>query len=164
MPFIPTNTQREMKQKCIKCHRRESYVCCSISCSAWLCKKCYDSCHIEDVTTIDPSDYIMNDMDDEDVDDLDDDESLNVSSVGSCVNQLDDDDEVNEHHNISDSHNIPGILEEQFALADDRFEDHVDDSDPDFILFNDFDGSHDITQDNIIDDHGFFTTNSGDTV
>ena len=164
MPFIPTNTWREMKQKCIKCHRRESYVCCSISCSARLCKKCYDSCHIEDVTTIDPSDYIMNDMDDEDVDDLDDDDSLNVSSVGSCVDQLDDDDEVNEHHDISDSHNIPGILEEQFALADDQFEDHVDESDPDFILFNDFDGSHDITQDNIIDDHGFFTTNSGDTV
>ena len=61
----------------------------------------------------------MNDMDDEDVDDLDDDESLNVYSVGSCVDQLDDDDEVNEHHDISDSHNIPGILEEQFALADD---------------------------------------------
>jgi hypothetical protein len=45
----------------------------------------------------------MNDMDDdEDVDDLDDDESLNVSSVGSCVDQLVDDDEFNEHHNISD--------------------------------------------------------------
>jgi hypothetical protein len=103
-------------------------------------------------------------MDDEDVDDLDDDDSLNVSSVGSCVDQLDDDNEVNEHHDISDSHNIPGILEEQFALADDRFEYHVDDSDPDFILFNDFDGSHDITQENIIEDHGFFTTNSGNTV
>ncbi len=127
-------------------------------------QKCYESCHIEDVTTIDPSDYIMNDMDDEDVDDLDDDDSLNISSVGSCVHQLDDDDEVNEHHNISDSHNIPGILEEQFALADDQFEDHVDESDPDFILFNDFDGSHDNTQDNIIDDHSFFTIISGDTV
>ena len=34
------------------------------------------------------------------------------------MDQLDDDDEFNEHHNISDSHNIPGILEEQFALAD----------------------------------------------
>ncbi len=54
----------------------------------------------------------MNDMDDEDVDDLDDDDSLNFSSVGSCVDQLDDDDEVNEHHDISDSHNIPGIVEE----------------------------------------------------
>jgi hypothetical protein len=81
-----------MKQKCIKCHRRESYVCCSISCSARLCKKCYDSCHIEDVITIDPSDYIMNDMDDEDFDDLDNDESLYDSSVGSCLNQLVDDD------------------------------------------------------------------------
>ncbi len=49
-------------------------------------------------------------------------------------------------------------------LDDDQFEDHVDDSDTDFILFNNFDGSCDITQDNIIDDHGFFTTNSGDTV
>ena len=97
----------------------------------------------------------MNDMDDEDIDDLDDDGSLNASSVGSCVDQLDDDDEFNEHHGISDSHIIPGILEEQYALADERFEYHVDDSDPDLILFNDFDGSHDIKQDNIIDDHGF---------
>jgi hypothetical protein len=94
-------------------------------------------------------------MDDENVDDLDYDDSLNVFSVGSCMDQLNDDDEVNEHHDISDSHNIPGILEEQFALADDRFEDHVDESDPDFIIFNDFDGSRDITQDNIIDDHFF---------
>ena len=58
----------------------------------------------------------MNDMDDEDVDDLDVDDSLNVSSVGSCVDQLDDDDEVNEHHDIIDSHNFPGILKEQFRL------------------------------------------------
>ena len=71
-------------------------------------------------------DYIMNDMDDEDVDDLDDDESLYVSYVGSWVDQSYYHDEVNEHHNISDSHNIPGILGEQFALADDQFEDHVD--------------------------------------
>ena len=37
----------------------------------------------------------MNGMDDEVVDDLDDDDSLNFSSVGSCVDQLDDGDEFN---------------------------------------------------------------------
>ena len=37
----------------------------------------------------------MNGMDDEDVDDIDDDDRLNVSSVGSCVDWLDDDDEFN---------------------------------------------------------------------
>ncbi len=85
-------------------------------------------------------------------------------SIFLCVDQLDDDDEVNEHHNISDSHNIPGILEEQFAFGDDQFEDHVDESDPDLIPFTHFDGSHDIIKDNIIDDHGVLTTNSGETV
>jgi hypothetical protein len=39
MPFIPTNTQHEVKQKCIKCNRRESFVCCSSSCPACLCIK-----------------------------------------------------------------------------------------------------------------------------
>jgi hypothetical protein len=65
----------------------------------------------------------MNDMDDEVVDDLDDDDSLNVSSVGSCVDQVNDN-EVNEHHNISDSHDIPShmIVDEQFAYADGQFD------------------------------------------
>ncbi len=39
MPFIPTNTWCEVKQKCIKYNRLESFVWCSSSHSAHLCKK-----------------------------------------------------------------------------------------------------------------------------
>ncbi len=61
MPFIPTNTWREVKRKCIKCNRLESFVCCSSLCSAHLCKKCYDACPINDVTTIDPTNHVIDD-------------------------------------------------------------------------------------------------------
>ena len=64
------------------------FVACFIFCLVM--QKCYDSCHIDDATTIGCSGHIINDMDNEDDDDLDDDDSLNVSSFGSCVDQLDD--------------------------------------------------------------------------
>ncbi len=88
MPFIPTNTQREVKQKCIKCNRLESFVCCSSSYSARLCKKCYDACPINDVTTIDPADHVIDEWNvfkDNDGTDDDDDVSLDDSFFSHLV-------------------------------------------------------------------------------
>jgi hypothetical protein len=49
----------------------------------------------------------------------------------------------------------------QFAYDDEGDEDfHYD---PDLLLFYDSDATHEITQDNVIQDHRFFTTNAGDS-
>ncbi len=108
MPFIPTNTRREVKQKCIKYNRLESFVCCSSSCSACLCKKCYDTCLINDVTTINPTDHVIDDGNVcKDNDGTDDDDSIDDSHLGTCGDQGDDDDddESNGSHNTGDIHN-----------------------------------------------------------
>jgi hypothetical protein len=90
MPFIPTNTWHEVKQKCIKCNKLESFVCCSSSCSACLCKKCYDACPIDDVTTIDPADHVINDGNVcKDNDGNVDDDSLDDSFLGTHGDQGD---------------------------------------------------------------------------
>ena len=91
---------------CINCNRRESFVCCSYLCSARLCKKCYDTCSIDDVTTIDPADHVI---DDENVckdnDGTDDDGSTDDSFLGTSGDQGDncDDDQSNGSHNAGDS-------------------------------------------------------------
>jgi hypothetical protein len=109
MPFIPTNTRREVKRKCINCNRLESFVCSSSLCSARLCKKCYDTCSIDDVTTIDPADHVIDDGNVfEDNDGTDDDGSIDDSYVlGTRGDQGDDDDddESNGSHNTGNTHN-----------------------------------------------------------
>jgi len=116
-------------------------------CSARLCKKCYDTCSIDDVTTIDPSDHVIDDGNVcEDNDGTDDEGSIDDSFVlgtraGDQQGDDDDDDETNGSHNTGD----------QFAYDDEgdvevRF-------DPDLLLFNDSDATHEITQDNIVQDH-----------
>jgi hypothetical protein len=85
MPFIPTNTWHEVNQKCIKCNRIESFVCCSSSCSACLCKKCYGACPIDDVTTIDPADHVIDDGNVcKDNAGTDDDDIIDDSYLGIC--------------------------------------------------------------------------------
>jgi hypothetical protein len=98
MPFIPTNTRCEAKQKCIQCTTIESFICCSLSCSARLCKKCYEACSIAYVTTINPPDRAINDTngvdidndfdnDNDDHDNPDEDDAHGVPSVGTCNDQ-----------------------------------------------------------------------------
>ena len=167
MPFIPTrNTHPEVKQRCIKCHnRRESYVYCSLSCSACLCKKCYDACPIYDVSTIVPADHVIDGTDAEDYegidDDNDDNDSLALSSVGRSDDEIDDDDdvddtncdEVNEQHDTRD---------DDFAYSDELLDDNH--FEPDFLFYNDSNATHDITPDNVVHDQGFVTTNWGDSI
>ncbi len=161
MPFIPTNTWREVKWKCINCNRLESFVCCSSSCYAFLCKKCYDTCSIDDVTTIDPANHVIDDGNVcKDNDGTDDDGSIDNSFVlGTHGDQddNDDDDESNGSHNTGDIHDNVN----QFAY-DDEGDVEVVCYDPDLLLFNDSVATHEITQDNIVQDHGFFPTNAGD--
>jgi hypothetical protein len=162
MPFIPTNTRHEVKRKCLKCNRLESFVCSSCSCSACLCKKCYDSCPINDVTTIHPADHVINDGNVcKDNDGTDADDSIDDSYLGTRGDQGDDhdddDDESNQSHstvNIRDNIN-------QFAYDDEG--DEEDCYNPDLCLFDVSDATHEITQDNVVQDHGFFTTNAGDS-
>ncbi len=141
---------------CINCNRLELFVCCSSLCSARLCKKCYDTCSIDDVTTIDPADHVIDDGNVcEDNDGTDDEGNIDNSFVvGTRGDQGDDDndDESNGSNNTGD----------QFAYDDEGDEDDVC-YDPDLLLFNDSDATHEITQDNIVKDHGFFTTNAGDS-
>ncbi len=159
MPFIPTNTRHEVKQKCIKCNRLEPFVCCSSSCFACLYKKCYGACPVDDVTTIDPTNHAINDGNVcKDNDGTDDDDSLDDSFLDTCGDQGDDDDdESNGSHDTGDMHdNI-----NQFAYDDEGDEEvHYD---PDLLLFNDSNTIHEITQDNVIQDHGFFTTKACDS-
>jgi hypothetical protein len=158
IPFIPTNTWREVKQKCIKCNRLESFVCCSSSCSACKCKKCYDACPINDVPTIDPAVHVIDDgniFEDNDGTDDDDDVSPDDSFLGTRGDQGDDDDdESNGSHNTGDMHDNTN----QFT-----YDDEEDCYDPDLLLFNDSDATHEITQDNVVQDHGFFTANAGNS-
>jgi hypothetical protein len=160
MPFIPTNTWCEVKRKCIKCNKLESFVCCSSLCSACLCKKCYDACPIDDVTTIDLADHAIDDGNVcKDNDGTDDDDSIDDSYLGTHGDQGDDDDddESNGSHDTGDVHNNINL----FAYDDEGDEEVC--YDPDLLLFNDFDATHEITQDNVVQDHGFFTTNAGDS-
>ncbi len=149
MPFIPTNTWHEVKQKCIKYNRLESFVCCTSSCSARLCKKYYDAYPINDFTTIDPADHVIDDGNVcKDNDGTDDDESLDDSYLGTRGDQGDnDDDESNGSHNTGNMHNNIN----QFVYDDEGVEEVC--YDPDLLLFNDSDTTHEITQDNVIQDH-----------
>jgi hypothetical protein len=70
----------------------------------------------------------------------------------------DDDNEVYEHHAASNLHD----MDNDFAYADEQFEEANFDSD--LLLNNDSDASHDITQDNFVQDHGFFTINVDNSV
>ena len=123
-------------------------------CSARLCKRCYDALPIDDVATIILPDHVIDDENVcEDNDGTDDDGSTDDSFLGTSGDQGDDynDDQSNGSHNTGD----------QFAYDDEgdvevRF-------DPNLFLFNDSDATHEITQDNIVQDHGFFTTNAGDS-
>jgi hypothetical protein len=53
-------------------------------------------------------------------------------------------------------------IDVDFNYPDEQFQE--DDSGSDFLLYNDSNATHDITEDNIVQDHGFFTTNVGDSV
>ena len=170
MPFIPTNTCPEVKRRCIKCcNRRESYVCCGLLCSACLCKKCYNACPINNVSTIVPADHVIDGKDAEDYNGIDDDDndngSLALSSVGRSDDENDDDDdddddddnvhrdEVNEQHDTRD---------DDYGYSDELLDDtHFE---PDFLLYNDSDATHDITPDNVVHNQGFFITNGGDSI
>ena len=161
MPFIPTNTWREVKQKCTNCNRLESFVCCSSLCSARLCNKCYNACPIDDVTTIDLANHVIDDGNVcEDNDGTYDDGSIDDSFLGTRGDQGDHDDnndESNGSHNTGDIHNNIN----QFAYDDEGGEKVC--YDPNLLLFNDSDATHEIKQDNVVQDHGFFTTNAGDS-
>jgi hypothetical protein len=144
---------------CIKCNRLESVVCCSSSCSACLCKKCYDACSIDVVTTIDPADHVIDDGNVCDYNDgTDDDGSIDDLLLGTLGDQGQDD-------NNNDESNGSNYTCDQFAYDDEVEDDDDDDArhQPDLLLFNDSDATHEITQDNIVQDHGFFTTNAGDS-
>ena len=166
MPFIPTNTHPEVKQKSIKCHNRhEPYVCCSLLCSACLCKKCYGACPVNDVCTIVPADHIIDGTNAEDCDRIDDgdddDDSLALSSVGRSDDKNDDDDDV-DNANCDEVNEQHGTRDDDFAYSDELLDD--DHFEPDFLLYNDSDATHDITPDNVVHDHGFFTTNEGNLI
>jgi hypothetical protein len=97
----------------------------------------------------------------QDNDGTDDDGSIDNSFVlGKRGDQGDDDDddESNGSHNTGDIHDNVN----QFAY-DDEGDEEVVRYDPDLLLFNDSDATHEITQDNIVQDHEFFTTNAGDS-
>ena len=144
---------------CIKCNRLESVVCCSSSCSACLCKKCYDACSIDVVTTIDPADHVIDDGNVCDYNDgTDDDGSIDDLLLGTLGDQGQDD-------NNNDESNGSNYTCDQFAYDDEVEDDDDDDArhQPDLLLFNDSDATHEITQDNIVQNHGFFTTNAGDS-
>ena len=144
MPFIPTNIRCEVKRKCMNCHRTESFVCCSSSCPSRLCKRCYDACPIDVDTAIDPADIVTDGIDGEDHDSIEDDEGLD--------NSVDD--------NVDDSDSID--ISNEFNTDDDYDPFDGDDVEHDFLLYNDLDATHEITEDNVFQDHGFLTTNSGD--
>ena len=157
MPFIPTNTQSGSKRTCIRCSRQESFVCCSTLCPSRLCKRCYDALPIDDVTPIDPPNHVIDDENVcEDNDETDDDGSTDDSFFGTRGDQGDDydDDQSNGSHNAGDiiHDNIDQLGDEEMSRCD-----------PDLLLFNDSDATHEITQDNVVQDHGFFTTNAGDS-
>ena len=157
MPFIPTNTQSGSKRTCIRCSRQESFVCCSTLCPSRLCKRCYDALPIDDVTSIDPPNHVIDDENVcEDNDETDDDGSTDDSFFGTRGDQGDDydDDQSNGSHNAGDiiHDNIDQLGDEEMSRCD-----------PDLLLFNDSDATHEITQDNVVQDHGFFTTNAGDS-
>ena len=131
-------------------------------CSARLCKRCYDALPIDDVATIILPDHVIDDENVcEDNDGTDDDGSTDDSFLGTSGDQGDDynDDQSNGSHNTGDSiHNDI----DQFAY-DDEGDEEVSRCDPNLLLFNDSDATHDVTQDNVVQDHGFFTTNVGDS-
>jgi hypothetical protein len=117
---------------------------------------------IDDVTTIDPADHVIDDGNVcKDNDGTDDDGSIDDSFVlGTRGDQGDnnDDDESNGSHNTGDIHDNVN----QFAY-DDEGDEEVVHYDPDLLLFNDSDTTHEILQDNTVQDHRFFTTNAGDS-
>ena len=125
-------------------------------CPARLCKRCYDALPIDDVTTIILPDHVIDDENVcEDNDETDDDGSTDDSFFGTRGDQGDDydDDQSNGSHNAGDiiHDNIDQLGDEEMSRCD-----------PDLLLFNDSDATHEITQDNVVQDHGFFTTNAGD--
>ncbi len=116
-------------------------------CSACLWKKCYDACPVNDVTTIDPANHVINDGNVcKDNNGTDDDDSRDVSFLGTCGDQgdNDNDDESNGSHDTGDIHdNI-----NQFTYDDEGDEEvHYD---PNLLIFNDSDATHEITQDNVV--------------
>ena len=42
-PLVPTNKLCDQKQRCNRCHRFESFVCCNSNCSLRLCNTYYDT-------------------------------------------------------------------------------------------------------------------------
>jgi hypothetical protein len=126
-------------------------------CPSRLCKRCYDALPIDDVTSIDPPNHVIDDENVcEDNDETDDDGSTDDSFFGTRGDQGDDydDDQSNGSHNAGDiiHDNIDQLGDEEMSRCD-----------PDLLLFNDSDATHEITQDNVVQDHGFFTTNAGDS-
>ena len=45
---------QDKKRSCMKCNKKEFSVCCTLECNTRLCKRCYDSYSIHDVTEIEP--------------------------------------------------------------------------------------------------------------
>jgi hypothetical protein len=118
------------------------------------------------VTTIDPPNCAIDATDGKDIDDNfdndnndhnnpDDDDAHNVPSVGTCNDQDDAD------HDPHDNLNQMGT-DVDFHYPDEHSQE--DEFNSDIILYNDADATHHITEDIIIQDHGFFTTNAGDSV
>ena len=54
-PLIPTHMRKDKKRACMKCGKsNESFVCCNLKCNVRLCKKCYDSYPVDDISIVEP--------------------------------------------------------------------------------------------------------------
>ena len=135
--FIDSNGRHQQSQNI--CQRKESYICSNVSCNLRLCKMCYDSFPVDRKTILKPPE-----------DNLDESEHQNNTRINVETNVENTNESIHLVNEDLEEHENENEAEDESSYTDE------------LLVKSQQDYSLDTTNDNMIYDQGFFSTDVGD--